>query len=121
MKFCHDCARTALTKWKGWPHRAPIPLLQKMARGVCVECGSRDVLESNRIRWRNVHGEFNTGLPDYWLLEIDGDGGKWGYPYYSESCCGSCGQVSITSQMCYPNGRSEFKSNCESCGVRNGI
>ena len=41
-----------------------------------------------RIAYRNVHGEFNTGLPDYFVLVILEDlsaesasAQRWGHPY----------------------------------------
>ena len=118
--YCESCAKNLLAEWRGWPHRDPIPLLPSIKAGVCETCGSRSApLENERITWFNYHGEFNTGLPDYWLLVIDGERKKWGFPYFAEGQCPRCNQRTIISQMHYPNGTSELKHNCGACGITN--
>ena len=121
LRFCLECAKRGLSDWKGWPHKVPVPPLTKLDNDVCKECGCSDVLESSRIGWLNVHGPFSTGLPDYWVLTINGHRNFWGYPYYLEGRCRGCGEMVVVSQMQYPGGEVEFKSNCESCGVLNPI
>ena len=116
--FCGECARASLASWQGWPDRNPIPTLPKIIAGACESCGGTSSLPSSRIRWFNYHGEYNTGLPDYWLLEIDGERVKWGFPYFAEAACAKCGEPATVSQMCFPNGTTELKTNCRYCGLR---
>jgi len=116
-EYCEDCARKVLPEWKGWPHKQAVPMLPEMEGGTCPECGSTDSVASNRITWFNYHGEFNTGLPDYWLLEINGERTKWGYPYYGKCTCVRCKGAAVLSQMRFPNGKQEFNCNCGQCGV----
>ena len=119
LKFCGSCSRRVIEAWQGWPHRQPVPSLPKLCNGVCESCGEPSgALDSSRIKWFNYHGEYNTGLPDYWLLQVDGERVKWGLPYYSETPCTKCGSVVPVSEMRYPNGTSELKINCAACGVR---
>jgi hypothetical protein len=92
-------------------------MLPGIIDGVCIECGGTQLLDSSKIVWINHHGEFSTGLPDYWLLIIQNQQNKWGLPYYGESNCPECGRRTIISQMKYPNGNSELSHNCGNCGV----
>jgi len=121
IQYCQQCARRILEEWKGWPHKNPIPLLPKIVEGKCAICGNSAGLDNSRITWFNYHGEYNTGLPDYWLLVIDGDRTKWGKPYYGECVCPICGKPAVLSEMNYPNGKHELKSNCTRCGVNNAV
>ena len=119
IQYCEDCAKKILETWKGWPHKDAIPHLPKIVGATCNICEGTNNLQSNRITWFNYHSEYSTGLPDYWLLVIDGDRKKWGLPYYAEGSCPKCGAVSNISEMKYPNGKHEYKSNCENCGIYN--
>lgn len=106
IEYCNDCAEKSLAQWKGWPHKQAVPLLQKVLNGACVDCGGgNNILKSKKITWFNYHSEYNGGLPDYWLLEINGSRTKWGSPYFSECRCIRCGTVSPLSEMRFPNGR----------------
>jgi len=119
LNFCAICAPRLIESWQGWPNRNAIPRLPKLVDGACQSCGSQaPPIESTRIVWFNYHSDNNTGLPDYWLLQVDGERLKWGLPYFAESACAKCGATAPVSQMQYPNGTSEFKVNCASCGVR---
>jgi hypothetical protein len=118
MVYCLSCATMALAAWKGWPHKAVVPPLPVLVDGSCISCGATDGLASERIRWENVHEEYNTGLPDYWLLQIDQGVEQWGRPYYSESLCPKCRKRSIVSEMKYSSGSRELMHNCLTCGVR---
>ena len=80
IQYCEDCAKQILQTWKGWPHKKAIPVLPKIVGSVCENCGGNNILENNRITWFNYHGEYSTGLPEYWLLKIDGERTKWGCP-----------------------------------------
>ena len=46
---------------------------------------ARLMREANPIAYRNVHGPFNTGLPDYFCLvilsEATSEASRWGLPY----------------------------------------
>ena len=116
--YCENCSKDILAEWKGWPHKNAIPRLPTVTAGKCEECGESGILSSNRITWLNYHSEYSTGLPDHWLLVIDGDRTKWGRPYYAEACCPTCGHRTIVSEMKYPNGKCELKHNCDDCGVK---
>ena len=118
IQYCEDCAKNILGRWKGWPHKNAVPLLPKITEVSCSICGGSRDLQSNRIKWLNCHGSGSTGLPDYWLLVIDHGNPTWGHPYHTEGNCPKCGEVSIISEMNYPNGEREYKSNCEICGVK---
>jgi hypothetical protein len=76
-------------------------------------------LDSARINWHNYHRQYNTGLPDFWLLQLDDDSLKrhWGLPYYTEARCPKCRARAIVSEMKFPNGDRELKVNCQRCGV----
>jgi len=117
VDYCLKCSADILNGWQGWPHKVAVPLLPQMVHGHCTVCDGIDVLHSDRITWFNYHSDFNTGLPDYWLLKINGERTKWGLPYLSECECRKCGGRAIVSEMNYPNGKYETKSNCEACGV----
>ena len=115
--YCRECGQSILKQWKGWPQRDAIPMLPRMFDGTCEACGGTEGLEPSTISWLNYHSEFSTGLPDYWLLVISPQQGKWGQPYYCESNCPRCNGRSIVSQMNYTNGTEEICHNCNVCGV----
>lgn len=119
IQYCESCTKKILRKWKGWPHKDAVPLLPKLVDGICPKCGEKSILENEKITWFNYHGEYNSGLPDFWLLQIDGITKKWGHPYFCECKCNTCGETAIVSEMNYPNGTHEFKCNCENCGISN--
>jgi hypothetical protein len=116
--YCESCAAPWLGAWKGWPHKDTLPLLPRLDVSPCRSCGGTSALRSERITWFNYHSEYSTGLPDYWLLKIDGERTRWGRPYYAEGACPKCGTRTIVSQMRYPNGTHELMHNCPSCGLR---
>jgi len=115
--YCKACATRALATWQGWPHKDAVPLLARLDVGACPSCGGTSALRSDQVTWFNYHCEFSTGLPDYWLLKIDGEITKWGLPYYGEGSCPKCKTRTIVSEMKYPNGEHELMHNCQSCGV----
>jgi hypothetical protein len=114
--YCEPCARTILAQWQAWPHRTAVPTLPILVDGACTLCGADAGVRSERIRWENVHGTYNTGLPDYWLLQVDAGNAKWGRPYSSEAACPRCGGRSIVSEMKHSS-RRELMLNCPACGV----
>ena len=115
--YCFHCSVDILSAWKGWPHKDTLPILPVLRDGHCAHCSNSKALSGERITWFNYHSEFSTGLPDYWLLKIDGERTKWGHPYLRDSDCPRCGVPAIISEMNYPNGKHELKVNCGACGV----
>ena len=75
------CATRILASWQGWRHKDVVPLLPRLESGYCESCGGSAPLNSERITWYNYHGQYNTGLPDYWLLKIEGERTNWGLGY----------------------------------------
>ena len=116
--YCKTCGEMILKQWKGWPHKDVIPLLPRLIDGACENCGSTQGLNSDEIVWFNCHGAYTTGLPDYWLLEINSFGNWWGRPYLSESNCPICNGRAILSEMYCPNETHETAHNCPKCGVK---
>jgi hypothetical protein len=115
--YCLPCSKVILESWKGWPHKKAVPALPHIDGNQCEKCDSSQSLSGHKITWFNYHSEFNTGLPDYWLLEIDGERIKWGKPYLGQEECPKCGTIAIVSEMNYPSGRRELKINCTRCGL----
>jgi hypothetical protein len=67
-------------------------------------CGKCNELHSTSVAWLNVHGRYNTGLPDYWVLEIVERSkftpeftSKWGLPYFELLTCRRCGEPAFSS------------------------
>lgn len=80
---CRHCAKGAFLLWKGWctrdarewsrktQERAFIPVLDLIRVGSsCPQCQSSDLVNTDSIYFVNFHGDGNTGLPDYFTLEI---------------------------------------------------
>lgn len=118
MDYCKDCSIDIINLWKGWPHKNAIPLLPRIIGESCGVCNNNNKLNNEEIVWHNHHGEYNTGLPDYWLILIESSKNKWGLPYFSEGTCPRCNSRTIISEMNYPNGKRETKHNCKKCGIR---
>ena len=72
---------------QNWPHKAAVQLLPKLDAGKCIQCGKSAAkpLLSYQILWHNYHGEYNTGLPDYWLLDMNCGTERWGLPQLPNS------------------------------------
>ena len=118
LNFCFDCARQKLETWQGWPQKGQsIPYLQEIGGENCVDCGSARKVSSDRIYWVNVNGEYSTGLPDYWLLEIDADHWyeKWGRPYLNTVKCKECSSPAIMSEKRFPSGKRRLRCECVTC------
>jgi len=116
-RYCSTCSSDLLKGWVGWPHREAVPLLPRVMNGACEVCGSSEMVEGPDLGWLNYHSPFNTGLPDYWTLEVKSTRPKWGRPYLSEASCPKCFGRSVVSEMNFPNGASELRHNCPVCGV----
>ena len=75
--------------WSGRQKRNTLlPDLPAMKNGKCLVCGLSEELSAARIFYRNIHGPYNTGLPDYFVLAVEkepvhdgGFGNKFGRPY----------------------------------------
>lgn len=117
IEFCLPCSLHLLSSWKGWPNRDVIPNLPLIDEGNCVRCGAMavDLISNRSLTWQNIHGPYNTGLPDYWII-VTGTS-KWGLPYFTTGICPKCQGASILSQLAYPDESVEFKHNCPDCGV----
>ena len=92
--LCLNCAILAFQVWKGWcavgglSRYKPLPDVPELVEGQCSVCQSSDGLLVDRIFYRNIHGPYNTGLPDYFVLEIaepplaaEHPFRRWGRPY----------------------------------------
>lgn len=91
VRFCAPCATTALSQWRGWPLKNPIPILPRHISGTCPDCGSTDGLNPDWIVFQNIHGPGNSGLPDEFALRIEPPESdsyaflrKFGLPYLEE-------------------------------------
>ncbi len=91
--LCRTCAEWAFARWRGWcsagtetwqqkPNLPDVPLLDG---GVCPRCQGSIGVRPEEITYHNFHGPSNTGLPDYYFLDLDPAnrtfGEKWGRPY----------------------------------------
>lgn len=116
MAFCAACSNPILETWKGWPHVNAIPFLTPVNGPTCRSCSSTRLLNPEDIRWVNVHGAGNTGLPDYWLLQVYLDDlcRSWGRPYLDQVKC-SCGADAVVSE--FGHAGFEYAINCGKCGV----
>jgi hypothetical protein len=109
ITFCDGCSRRVLSAWRGWPLRDEIPMLPALIDGGCAACGGNEPLLSTEIGWINIHEEGNTGLPNYWVLDVvplsflfRGENGlpnKWGLPYWRHVRCRRCGNQAIESLL----------------------
>ena len=101
--FCAACAEKSFQIWKGWcsagtenwdeqaKGKTALPDLPVMTSGNCLICGSAQSLSAEHIYYQNIHGQYNTGLPDYFVLKIskaavfkDNLCSKFGSPYRDE-------------------------------------
>ncbi len=95
-ELCRRCAEWAFARWRGWcaagtaqwAEKPDLPAVPGLHSGRCPRCSGSDGVSIARIAYRNVHGEFNTGLPDYFVLVILEDSSaawasaqRWGHPY----------------------------------------
>lgn len=92
--LCKACAQWAFARWRGWcsagteswrdkPNLPDVPML---AGDRCPRCGGTEGLPTSTVYYSNVHGPYNTGLPDYFKLIIDSSAtarsrARWGNPY----------------------------------------
>jgi hypothetical protein len=89
--LCRACAGWAFERWRGWcadglDDPPPVPDVPRVVAGRCPRCGGTVGVAAERIGYANVHGEYNTGLPDFFFLKIfdaprDDSSGRWGMPY----------------------------------------
>ena len=112
INYCKSCAKPELSKWKGWPHKDRIPTLPKIIENICERCTDDKIIKSTEINWTNIHGEHNTGLPDYWLLTISDYDSQWGKPYANEILCSTCEEMCIVSEF-----YGKYLLNCNNCNI----
>lgn len=118
LSFCAACTQSRLQSWKGWPHRGkPIPSLEPIKGATCIICGGSEQVLSQDIRWVNVHGVGNTGLPDYWKLCVTAEARyeKWGLPYFDVVNCSKCSREVALSNYVAPNGKQQKREECAFC------
>ena len=118
LMFCANCTIQKLTSWKGWPHRGmPIPRLEPMSGGTCGACGGSEQVLSQDIRWVNVHGVGNTGLPDHWELRVTAEERyeKWGLPYLDVVNCPRCGRLVALSEFMPSKRKRSTREECAFC------
>lgn len=119
--LCVDCSVEVLKNWKGWPITDKTPILPIMFEGKCPVCKGSNAISSLHLVWMNIHGEYSTGLPKYWVIYIPGQGADisgafshWGFPYYDLVICPKCGSNALISQ--HSSGQNqEFLTQCTSC------
>ncbi len=132
-QFCRSCAQDILLPWRGWGHLDVVPWLPRIVDGACEDCGADRSISSTRIVWVAFHEEFNTGLPNYWLLYMQGtmvrasyltedqvlsNATKWGLPYYGFGKCPRCGDEMVLSQFTGgPFPGENIRNNCRRCDV----
>ena len=121
IRFCRRCTFAAVSQWKGWPIRDAVPAFPIMKDGKCPVCGGNEEVVSSNIAWLNIHGPYNTGLPDYWILKANDKLGfekrfssKWGLPYYELMPCERCGGNLLTSIFC-PTLGWQIRMKCTVC------
>ena len=121
IRFCRNCTIAALANWKGWPIRDRIPILPIVRDDDCPLCGCTEKVISTNIFWLNIHSEYSTGLPDYWVLKINRAEhfekrflSKWGLPYFEMLLCNKCGSDLLTSIFFPPVGW-QLRKQCTRC------
>ena len=92
-ELCRTCAEWAFARWRGWcsmgtedwTEKPNLPDVPSLDGGKCPRCGGADGLKLEDVSYQNVHGPYNTGLPDYFCLRMDPAnlkwGAEWGKPY----------------------------------------
>lgn len=90
---CKSCATWAFARWRGWCsvgtetwHEKPdLPEVPELVSGTCPRCGGADTIPIDDIYYCNFHSASNTGLPNYFYLEIRSsdphDMRRWGRPF----------------------------------------
>lgn len=102
MNFCFSCSKNELAEillWRGWPLRTRLPYIKLFEDSACPKCLSEKMInDASHFVWLNIHEPYNTGLPDYWKIQIESDGitQKWGTPYLRNILCG-CGASAVLS------------------------
>lgn len=91
--LCRHCAEWAFTRWKGWcssgteswRDKPNLPDVPSVDTGPCLRCGGIDKLNPRDVYYRNYHGPYNTGLPDYFELITQArdefNMRRWGAPF----------------------------------------
>ena len=66
-----------------------------MSGKACLVCGCSEKVSNQDIRWVNVHGVGNTGLPDHWELRVTAEPRyeKWDLPYFDVVTCSKCSRA----------------------------
>jgi hypothetical protein len=92
-EMCRRCAEWAFARWRGWcsagtehwAEKPDLPAVPHLQSELCKRCGAHEGVDVEPIVYMNVHGPFNTGLPDYFRLVIQpeprAEALRWGRPY----------------------------------------
>lgn len=119
LNYCKPCTKIALAEWQGWPHRDhPIPFLVALTDNeTCNVCSSNETVSNEQINWVNYHSAYSTGLPDYWLLQIDAEEEykRWGKPYSGQQKCLSCDNSAIISEHKPTPSKTDIAIHCYKC------
>jgi hypothetical protein len=88
-----------------------------MSGVACSVCGGGEKVSNQDIRWVNVHGVGNTGLPDHWELRVTAEPRyeKWGLPYFDIVTCSKCSREVAFSKYVASNGRQQTREECAFC------
>jgi len=89
--LCRTCAQEAFRQWRGWcayglADPPPVPDVPRLEQGICAHCQATQGIEPGQVGYVNVHGEFSTGLPDFFELKVfesvqHAAESRWGAPY----------------------------------------
>lgn len=88
-----------------------------MNAGTCSVCGGSERVLSQDIRWVNIHGVGNTGLPDHWELRVTAEARqeKWGLPYLDVVNCSRCGLQVALSEFEPSQRKRSTREECAFC------
>jgi hypothetical protein len=97
----------------------PIPKIEPMNGATCIVCGGSEQVSNLDIRWVNVHGVGNTGLPDHWELRVTAEARyeKWGLPYFDVVNCSRCNRLVALSEFMPSKQKRQTREECAFCSL----
>ena len=93
MIFCRQCVDWAFSRWRGWcsngtkswKEKPDLPEISQLTDEGCPRCNGTEGVDLSEIFYQNYHGEYSTGLPDYFTLGVNPDNAdalqRFGRPY----------------------------------------
>lgn len=86
-RFCRPCSLPRIAEWRGCPrgfgpcraNTPAVPDLPVLSGGTCPNCGGSDGVPMDHFVFQNVHGPDNTGLPDFFVIEMQAPPGHHGW------------------------------------------